>query len=194
MAKGDHIYVYRGIIYHHGIDCGDGTVIHYSGKAKYGKICRVSKAEFAKGEKIYIKDNYPKYYSPSEIVKRAKKRLNERDYNVVFNNCEHFVYDCTTGESDSPQLNNAITGASGGVAAYMGLSSLTTQVAAPGLLGFLGGTVSAPLLPIAAVIGGGIAAFGIIKGTLDEANNYEDYENYDDEYYEDYDDEYYEDY
>ena len=31
MAKGDHLYVDRGLgsFTHHGIDCGDGTVIHY---------------------------------------------------------------------------------------------------------------------------------------------------------------------
>ena len=35
MALGEQIYVYRellnlqGVYQHHGIDCGDGTVIHY---------------------------------------------------------------------------------------------------------------------------------------------------------------------
>lgn len=29
MQKGDHLYVSRGLYTHHGIDCGDGTVIHY---------------------------------------------------------------------------------------------------------------------------------------------------------------------
>ena len=34
MAKGDHIYVERlaGVYAHHGIDTGDGWVIHYTGK------------------------------------------------------------------------------------------------------------------------------------------------------------------
>ncbi|TRU83670.1 MAG: NC domain-containing protein, partial [Microcystis novacekii Mn_MB_F_20050700_S1D] len=35
MARGDQIYAYRellnlqGVYAHHGIDCGDGSVIHY---------------------------------------------------------------------------------------------------------------------------------------------------------------------
>ncbi|HRT20579.1 MAG TPA: lecithin retinol acyltransferase family protein, partial [Candidatus Hydrogenedentes bacterium] len=31
MARGDHIKVRRFLYSHHGIDCGDGTVIHYTG-------------------------------------------------------------------------------------------------------------------------------------------------------------------
>jgi Lecithin retinol acyltransferase len=30
MARGDHIYVHRLGYTHHGINCGDGTVIHYT--------------------------------------------------------------------------------------------------------------------------------------------------------------------
>ena len=33
MDKGDHIFVYRRGYSHHGIDCGDGTVIHYESNA-----------------------------------------------------------------------------------------------------------------------------------------------------------------
>ena len=34
MGKGDHIRVKRagGVYYHHGLDVGDGYVIHYSGE------------------------------------------------------------------------------------------------------------------------------------------------------------------
>lgn len=43
MAQGDHIFAsfyFNGVaITHHGIDCGDGTVIHYDGS----KVCRISK-------------------------------------------------------------------------------------------------------------------------------------------------------
>jgi hypothetical protein len=46
--EGDHVYIkcFNGIAYtHHGIDCGDGTVIHL-GKLK-GKISRDSMSSFA---------------------------------------------------------------------------------------------------------------------------------------------------
>ncbi len=32
MARGDHVYVRRGFYTHHGIDAGDGTVIHFAGE------------------------------------------------------------------------------------------------------------------------------------------------------------------
>ena len=53
MARGDHIYVYRyfpGFQYtHHGIDCGDGTVIHYSEEI----IERIAIQEFSQGKNIH---------------------------------------------------------------------------------------------------------------------------------------------
>ena len=68
MAKGDHIYVDWGLFDHHGIDCGDGTVIHRSKDS--ARITRVSKNTFAKGKQIRTKI-YQKKYSPDEIVNRA---------------------------------------------------------------------------------------------------------------------------
>ena len=51
-ARGAHIYVERGVYSHHGIDCGDGTVIDFAGRGG-GKntaiIRRVTLAEFAQG-------------------------------------------------------------------------------------------------------------------------------------------------
>ncbi len=32
MSRADHIFVKRTGFTHHGIDCGDGTVIHYTGE------------------------------------------------------------------------------------------------------------------------------------------------------------------
>ena len=41
--------------------------------------------------------------SRDEIVTRAKSKLGEDKYNVVFNNCEHFAHWCCTGTSWSNQ-------------------------------------------------------------------------------------------
>jgi hypothetical protein len=54
MARGDHIYIkcdFQGIPTHthHGIDCGDGIVIHYSENI----ICRTTIYEFSQGKKIH---------------------------------------------------------------------------------------------------------------------------------------------
>ena len=43
-------------------------------------------------------------YGPSETVERARSRIGERKYNLLTNNCEHFVVWCKTGVSDSSQV------------------------------------------------------------------------------------------
>lgn len=48
--------------------------------------------------------NY-KIYSPEETVKRARSRIGERNFNLVFNNCEYFAVWCKTGVSQSYQVN-----------------------------------------------------------------------------------------
>ena len=55
MAKGDHLYVNCGAYDHHGIDCGDETVIHYEGKYRGGRITRVPKMTFANGKIIHVR-------------------------------------------------------------------------------------------------------------------------------------------
>ncbi|OKH29589.1 NC domain protein [Calothrix sp. HK-06] len=116
MAKGDHIYVDLNELptaYHHGIDCGDGTVIHYQGKFNYKIINKVRKEEFAKGKKIYVKE-YGKCDAPEIVISRAESRLYEKSYNLYDNNCEHFAHWCKTGEHRSEQVcvANARLGAS----------------------------------------------------------------------------------
>jgi hypothetical protein len=45
-------------------------------------------------------------YSPRETVKRAKSRTGSTDYNLVFNNCEHFALWCKTGRHESSQVKH----------------------------------------------------------------------------------------
>jgi len=162
MAKGDHIYRSGNLYDHHGIDCGDGTVIHYSGSIKggTGKIERISKAKFAKGQQIKVK-KYSRKYAPSEIVNRAERRLknsHREEYNFVFNNCEHFAYDCTKGQSDSLQVDHGVAGVAGAGIVGATMATATTQVAAGGVLGWLGVTTTVAAFPVAATVAGSVAA------------------------------------
>lgn len=53
MSRGDHIYINYGAYTHHGIDCGDGTVIDHPGGLSqkfHAAISRTSKASFASGK------------------------------------------------------------------------------------------------------------------------------------------------
>lgn len=109
MARGDQIYVMRPLINmegayeHHGIDCGDGTVIHYYKGGEVPTITRTSVETFARGNPIYRKTQ-PVAYLPDIVVQRAESRLGEQQYQLLTNNCEHFATWCKTGKSESPQL------------------------------------------------------------------------------------------
>lgn len=106
MARGDQVYAIRevmGIPYeHHGIDLGDGTIIHYR-KVGEAEISRTSAASFARGGPVYVVPQ-PTAFIPEVVVKRAKSRLGEKDYSLFFNNCEHFANWCKTGRNESRQL------------------------------------------------------------------------------------------
>ncbi|MEY2979543.1 MAG: lecithin retinol acyltransferase family protein [Prochlorotrichaceae cyanobacterium] len=137
MAKGDHLYVDRGLgsFTHHGIDCGDGTVIHY----KDGQsILRSTRAFFSGGRPIQVR--YYAQADPADVVlKRAMSRLGERDYHLVFNNCEHFATWCKTGQHHSQQVNQAMAASVvGGVIGGMAVNPLLAApaLAAAGLYGF----------------------------------------------------------
>jgi hypothetical protein len=110
---GDQLYVYRtfwnleGVYQHHGIDCGDGTIIHYRKPSEV--IERTSLEIFSKGNSISVKQ-YSKGFCfvPEVVVSRAKSRLGETDYNLLFNNCEHFATWCKTGINDSKQIRDFV--------------------------------------------------------------------------------------
>ena len=117
MAKGDHLFYYRsGSIYsHHGLDCGDGTVIHYESSptmklwgtlssSSRPRVQRVSMSEFAQGNQVFIRE-YGQCDAACKAVERALGRLGEKRYDIFGNNCEHFVVWCKTGEADSTQIN-----------------------------------------------------------------------------------------
>ena len=59
MARGDHIYVQRlgGVYSHHGIDCGDGSVIHQTA-FRHGApgVERITLEQFAEGGEIKVRD------------------------------------------------------------------------------------------------------------------------------------------
>ena len=55
----------------------------------------------------YKKQRYH-LYTPEETVERARSRLGERNYNLIFNNCEHFAVWCKTNISESYQVERLV--------------------------------------------------------------------------------------
>jgi hypothetical protein len=139
MAHGDRLRVKRRLAgpvcyRHHGIDVGDGTVIHarpddparlFGG----GRVVRTSLEEFANGESIDVVSDPPALFPPAEIVDRAMRHLNREGYCPVVDNCEHFATWCATGRRSSRQVDIVI----GRVAA--GVSRVAAAVSARAAVG-----------------------------------------------------------
>jgi len=112
MARGDQIYIlepfvnFQGIYEHHGIDCGDGSVIHLRKSNEI--ITRTSFPEFIRNKTVYVK-HYPISFVSDVVVHRAESRLGEKArYNLLFNNCEHFATWCKIGQPHSQQVKDFI--------------------------------------------------------------------------------------
>ena len=106
MATADHLQVPRrhGLFNHHGIDLGDGTVAHY---LEGREILRSPISEFSQGEVVSVMDHTDA--SPAGVtVRRAMSRLGEQNYNLLFNNCEHFATWCKTGRHRSVQVDSVV--------------------------------------------------------------------------------------
>lgn len=110
MALGEQVYAMRevvgvpGIYEHHGIDCGDGTIIHYR-KKDIATVSRTQLDIFARGNRVFVKSQ-PVAFLPHIVVQRAESRLGERKYDLLTNNCEHFATWCKTGRNESVQINS----------------------------------------------------------------------------------------
>lgn len=47
-------------------------------------------------------------YPPEETIQRAKSKLGETKYNLLFNNCEHYAIWCKTGIHESHQIEDLL--------------------------------------------------------------------------------------
>lgn len=114
LNKADHIFVIRPGYTHHGIYVGNGKVVHYA-PTDFGEVCifETTIDEFRKWllpfdsicdtelYKLYRfkKSDSPIRYTSDEVVNRAYSRIWETEYNLVFNNCEHFARWCRCNQS-----------------------------------------------------------------------------------------------
>ena len=106
MAAADHLQVPRqhGLFNHHGIDLGDGTVAHY---LEGREILRSSTDEFSQGQPLSVIKHADA--SPVRVtLQRAMSRIGEQNYNLLFNNCEHFATWCKTGRHRSGQVDSVL--------------------------------------------------------------------------------------
>ena len=106
MAAADHLQVPRqhGLFNHHGIDLGDGSVAHY---LEGREILRSSREDFSQGQPLSV--IHHDGASPVGVtLRRAMSRIGEQNYNLLFNNCEHFATWCKTGRHRSGQIDSGL--------------------------------------------------------------------------------------
>ncbi|MEX5688938.1 lecithin retinol acyltransferase family protein [Pseudomonas silesiensis] len=134
LLAGSHLVVGRGLYTHLGIYVGHDHVIHYFGMASginKGCIELTSLKDFAQGKSIKVKTYRKKPFHRPQIYQRAKSKVGENKYNILFNNCEHFATWCVTGEHTSEQANAAITHTSNALVAQLVAKKTAEKVAGP---------------------------------------------------------------
>ena len=115
-SYGDIIRVKTGSIYHYGIYVSDEEIIQFglNPALRMGtpsaevEVCISNVDLFLNGEFLEVgvcekKDG--KRYSPQKTVEIAHSRLGEKGYDILYNNCEHFAYECLYGKKISTQTD-----------------------------------------------------------------------------------------
>lgn len=128
MTAADHLQVPRrhGLFLHHGIDLGDGTVAHY---LEGRQILRSPVADFSRGQPLSVV-SYATCSPVGVTLRRAMGRLGEQNYNLLFNNCEHFAHWCKTGRHRSRQVEQVLeSGRLGAVAISQWLPAAVIRAA-----------------------------------------------------------------
>lgn len=105
LKKGDHVKVSFGLYDHHGIYSGEGTVIQRNSNG----ISEVSIEEFSEGHKIEVVHHEDRLYKRKKVVARARSHIGEKEYSLLFKNCEHFANEMISGESRSEQVDNCVS-------------------------------------------------------------------------------------
>lgn len=118
-CPGDMIRVSIGSIKHYGIFVSEDEIIQFGPPPVASRaiddshicVCTTTAEEFSCGniiEKAVLdKQEQRKRLSPSKTVEVARSRLGETGYNLLHNNCEHFVYECVFGIKKSTQEDEA---------------------------------------------------------------------------------------
>jgi hypothetical protein len=130
VAKGAVLRVRRKIGYwHYGVYCGGGRVVQFAPKKGFelnqteADIVETDLDGFLKGGSLMVDTKIVPRFPPDEIVARARSMLGKEkgEYNLLFNNCEHFARWCVCDEHRSKQVETAAKAAAASAAVAIGV-------------------------------------------------------------------------
>jgi hypothetical protein len=162
FSPGDHLQIWCGGFWHHGIAFGDGRVIHMSGitldRGKTGASVRWGTEESFAGSRgvgaVTVRQ-YGTCDPPRVVLVRALGLLGRSNYNVISNNCEQVAAWCKTGKWVSEQVESA---KAVGLGLGGGAGTAATGVAIATAAGASGAEIMSSLAAAGSVVGGGAAA------------------------------------
>ncbi|MBE6740231.1 MAG: hypothetical protein E7565_07935 [Ruminococcaceae bacterium] len=115
--KGDIIRTKVKFYHHYGIFVDEENIIQFGFRDNSGvdpetiEVLSTDIKTFCDGAPFETADlsvkEKLKRKSVKETVQSAQSALGQRGYNILHNNCEHFVNRCVFGEAQSSFLNNA---------------------------------------------------------------------------------------
>ena len=114
---GDMVRVRVGEIYHYGVYVSDDEIIQFglAPQARSGikdsdvEVVSSDVDAFLLGGFLEVaqfdKKESKTRVKPQITVEKARSRLGEKGYNILYNNCEHFAYECVTGKKYCSQTD-----------------------------------------------------------------------------------------
>ena len=112
---GAHIRVQIGTIYHHGIYIGNDEVVQFGEPFNINtipkdiKVIRSHMKDFLKDGFLEVREftrsEKKQKNKDEEIVRLALSRVGEGGYDLLKNNCEHFVNECIFNKKISSQVD-----------------------------------------------------------------------------------------
>lgn len=100
--------------YHYGIFVGEDSVIQFGlpdGPTRPAAEIRVLSTDvytFLQGGtlEVGIPDREERKKLRSDVIAVAQSRIGQGGYDLLHNNCEHFMYECLFGQPDSPTISS----------------------------------------------------------------------------------------
>lgn len=114
--SGDIIRTKVTFYHHYGIFINESRIIQFGlpdnvyTPAEEIKVLATDIYTFLQGGELEVgkptRQELKNMRSPEEIVKLAESRLGQGGYDILHNNCEHFVNECAFGEHNSEFLSS----------------------------------------------------------------------------------------